>query len=57
MTDSRAGTGNVQASLEKLVVSEIREVLKTQTRGTWVVQSVECLTVDFNSGHDPRFKL
>ena len=23
-------------------------------RGAWVAQSVECLTLDFSSGHDPR---
>ena len=23
-------------------------------RGTWVAQSVECLTLDCGSGHDPR---
>ena len=24
------------------------------TRGAWVAQLVECLTLDFVSGHDPR---
>ena len=33
MAASRAGAGDVQVSLDKLVVSEIRGVLKTQNQG------------------------
>ena len=29
---------------------------KNISRGAWVAQSVECLTPDFSSGHDPRVR-
>ena len=32
----------------------IKIAIKTHKRGTWVAQSVEHLTLDFSSGHDPR---
>ena len=28
--------------------------LSCRERGAWVAQSVECLNLDFSSGHDPR---
>ena len=30
------------------------ERTKTESRGAWVARSVERLTLDFSSGHDPR---
>ena len=37
------------------VVSSKKEFifLKVILRGTWVAQSVKCLTLGFSSGHDP----
>ena len=32
----------------------LRVAFKWSSRGTWVTQSVECLTLDFSSGRDPR---
>ena len=29
-------------------------VFRTRMRGTWVAQSIESLTLDFSSDHDPR---
>ena len=39
-----------------LLMSDIEQKLslKMKTQGAWVAQSVEHLTLDFSSGHDPR---
>ena len=38
----------------RFLLSQRTNVLKTFFRGAWVAQSVEHLTLDFGSGHDPR---
>ena len=32
----------------------VRRWLEGRGEGAWVAQSVECLTLDFSSGHDPK---
>ena len=50
-----------QANQRVVKISELFILTKAENnsiihceRGTWVAQSVECPTLDFGSGHDPR---
>ena len=40
---------------EESILYELNLMLKG-SGGAWVAQSVECLTLDFGSGHDPRIQ-
>ena len=45
-------TGKAEIGMTCLPAKEHKELLSA--RGTWVVQLVECPTLDFGSGHDLR---
>ena len=38
----------------KLEKKVFRVIMKSKSKGAWVAQSVECLTLDFGSDHDPQ---
>lgn len=51
-THSAGTTGRTNARNQTLTLTS--HLIQKQLRGTWVPQSVKCLTLGFSSGHDVK---